>query len=219
MSGTTLALSGTALALSRTTLTLSGTTLALCGTTLALSGTTLALSGTTLALSPKACSQWGSQYPYRRMVSEKTQARCSNQQLCVFPFRQAASCGISKAFLKWPCGLMDKALVFGTKDCRFESCQGHFLLPAPCAGTPVVCTHSNSFGTWREWANAFVRKLGVRACDTFCRRLRSALLANTWTSCLPLPSLWLRWRSLLAISAQGHITSNLAAIFRVMQKE
>ena len=26
----------------------------------------------------------------------------------------------------WPCGLMDKVLVFGTKDCRFESCQGHF---------------------------------------------------------------------------------------------
>ena len=24
-----------------------------------------------------------------------------------------------------PCGLMDKALVFGTKDCRFQSCQGH----------------------------------------------------------------------------------------------
>ena len=24
-----------------------------------------------------------------------------------------------------PCGLTDKALVFGTKDCRFESCQGH----------------------------------------------------------------------------------------------
>ena len=24
-----------------------------------------------------------------------------------------------------PCGLMDKALVFGTKDCRFEFCQGH----------------------------------------------------------------------------------------------
>ena len=21
---------------------------------------------------------------------------------------------------------MDKALVFGTKDCRFESCQGHY---------------------------------------------------------------------------------------------
>ena len=28
--------------------------------------------------------------------------------------------------ISWrPCGLMDKALVFGTKDCRFESCQGH----------------------------------------------------------------------------------------------
>ena len=27
---------------------------------------------------------------------------------------------------QWPCGLMDKALVFGTKDCRFESCQGQF---------------------------------------------------------------------------------------------
>ena len=25
---------------------------------------------------------------------------------------------------KRPCGLMDKAVVFGTKDCRFESCQG-----------------------------------------------------------------------------------------------
>ena len=25
---------------------------------------------------------------------------------------------------------MDKALVFGTKDCRFESCQGHFLFEA-----------------------------------------------------------------------------------------
>ena len=25
------------------------------------------------------------------------------------------------AGVKWPCGLMDKALVFGTKDCRFES--------------------------------------------------------------------------------------------------
>ena len=30
-----------------------------------------------------------------------------------------------------PCGLMDKALVFGTKDCRFESCQGHVEPYAP----------------------------------------------------------------------------------------
>ena len=32
-----------------------------------------------------------------------------------------------------PCGLMDKALVFGTKDCRFESCQGHFCLLVVCS--------------------------------------------------------------------------------------
>ena len=31
------------------------------------------------------------------------------------------------ASARWPCGLMDKVLVFGTKDCRFESCQGHLL--------------------------------------------------------------------------------------------
>ena len=41
------------------------------------------------------------------------------------------ACGKSDDFghahhCTWPCGLMDKALVFGTKDCRFESCQGHF---------------------------------------------------------------------------------------------
>ena len=27
----------------------------------------------------------------------------------------------------WPCGLVDKALVLGTKDCRFESCQGQLF--------------------------------------------------------------------------------------------
>ena len=38
--------------------------------------------------------------------------------------------------LKRPCGLMDKALVFGTKDCRLESCQGHIChgnFPTPGA--------------------------------------------------------------------------------------
>ena len=29
---------------------------------------------------------------------------------------------------EWPRGVMDTALVFGTKDCRLESCQGHFVL-------------------------------------------------------------------------------------------
>ena len=40
--------------------------------------------------------------------------------------------GSSKIFLidmitMRSCGLMDKALVFGTKDCRFESCQDHIF--------------------------------------------------------------------------------------------
>ena len=45
--------------------------------------------------------------------------------------------------MHWPCGLMDKALVFGTKDCRFESCRGHFVswrynpnCPHNCGGPP-----------------------------------------------------------------------------------
>ena len=48
-----------------------------------------------------------------------------------------------------PCGLMDKALVFGAKDCRFESCQGHFNLPChhnTHHNTPT-CTHT-------FWSNA-----------------------------------------------------------------
>ena len=28
----------------------------------------------------------------------------------------------------WPCGVMDNASDFGSEDCRFESCQGHFFL-------------------------------------------------------------------------------------------
>ena len=41
----------------------------------------------------------------------------------------------------WP-GLMDKASVFGTKDCRLESCQGHacaFVGPAACPRHAARC--------------------------------------------------------------------------------
>ena len=38
------------------------------------------------------------------------------------------SFGNRKVHRQGPCGLMDKALVFGTKDCRFESCQGHLFI-------------------------------------------------------------------------------------------
>ena len=44
----------------------------------------------------------------------------------------------------WPCGLMDKALGLGTKDCRFESCQGQFASQRPImcvACVPVMCLY------------------------------------------------------------------------------
>ena len=47
--------------------------------------------------------------------------------------------------VKGPCGLMDKALVFGTKDCRFESCQGHLCihrLVATAVGSIAKATHA-----------------------------------------------------------------------------
>ena len=56
--------------------------------------------------------------------------------------------------VKWSCGLMDKALVFGTKDCRFESYQDHISIdtlaewlrrrPAKPMGSP--CVGSNPTG-------------------------------------------------------------------------
>ena len=46
-----------------------------------------------------------------------------------------------------------------------------------------------------------------------------ALLTKSWPSCWSLPSFWLRWLSFVAISAQGHITSNLVAIMRSLRKE
>ena len=44
--------------------------------------------------------------------------------------------------LNWSCGLMDKALVLGTKDCRFESCQDHLLCLCVCV---CVCVCASFF--------------------------------------------------------------------------
>ena len=41
------------------------------------------------------------------------------------PRQQRVKCARYCECVRRPCGLMDKALVFGTKDCRLESCQGH----------------------------------------------------------------------------------------------
>ena len=61
-------------------------------------------------------------------------AHGQGQQVCTWPVLSqcaflSATCrsainGMVHAARR-PCGLMDKALFFGTKDCRFESCQGH----------------------------------------------------------------------------------------------
>ena len=53
-------------------------------------------------------------------------------RVAAFPFSDVLAflclaCQTSLYFVR-PCGLMDKALVFGTKYCRFESCQGHFYV-------------------------------------------------------------------------------------------
>ena len=52
---------------------------------------------------------------------------------------------VSEGACQGPCGLMDKALVFGTKDCRFESCQGHLCihrLVAMAVGSVALATHA-----------------------------------------------------------------------------
>ena len=50
------------------------------------------------------------------------------QQLIAINRKGASACVLwLPQFSIWPCGIMDKALVLGTKDCRFESCQGQFI--------------------------------------------------------------------------------------------
>ena len=58
-----------------------------------------------------------------------------------------------------PCGLMDKALVFGTKDCRLESCQGHmsdWSRQGPSASLGLV-------PCWREARRLSVKPAAHRA--------------------------------------------------------
>ena len=50
--------------------------------------------------------------------------------------------------VKRPCGLMDKALVFGTKDCKFESCQGHFCEDEHVRRTYVSMSDAYSVCIW-----------------------------------------------------------------------
>ena len=52
----------------------------------------------------------------------------------------------------WSCGLMDKALVFGTKDCRFESCQDHDINIKRC-----FCTLGLHMQAWATCCGSSTR--------------------------------------------------------------
>ena len=57
----------------------------------------------------------------------------------------------------WSCGLMDKVLVFGTKDCRLESCQDQPVWVVSCLWLPreisrlFAHVRSHARWTWRFW--------------------------------------------------------------------
>ena len=62
------------------------------------------------------------------------------------------------------CGLMDKALVFGTKDCRFESCQDQAKVKTVSCGATyrVLCVSQHNAVSPR-----FKRKLHLLSQITF----------------------------------------------------
>ena len=57
-------------------------------------------------------------------------------------------CEELRIVVSWPCGLMDKALVFGTKDCRFESCQGHIFYAANRTSARCAALAIQQFCNW-----------------------------------------------------------------------
>ncbi len=90
---------------------------------------------------------------------------------------------------RWPCGLMDKALVFGTKDCRFESCQGQPL--AACdqkGGLPGAGARRTELGNGKEknlnsrsaWGkHTHLTPSRVKACVGVLGRRGSAATGST----------------------------------------
>ena len=63
----------------------------------------------------------------------------------------------TRRYFDRPCGLMDKALVFGTKDCRFESCQGHGRARPPDA-TRALATCASRRVAWRCGSDPTTRR-------------------------------------------------------------
>ena len=70
---------------------------------------------------------------------------------------------------------MDKALVFGTKDCRVESCQGHF--PAFRINSNVFLLHAGK-EKWTHWD----LNPGPSACEADVIPLRHVPLNNAAAS-------------------------------------
>ena len=66
--------------------------------------------------------------------------------------------GQPEDFIGWSCGLMDKALVLGTKDCRFESCQDHGVLICPSNGS--------GFSDWEALSASFIKREAMSDCLT-----------------------------------------------------
>ena len=88
------------------------------------------------------------------------------------------------ALYQRPCGLMDKALVFGTKDCRFESCQGHeYCSDSRWLSVLLDHTHTQCMGLQGE-----VRPLPLQVCHPSVRPTR--VRRHTTLSCIIVPQHW-----------------------------
>ena len=81
-------------------------------------------------------------------------------------------CDPSLALHAGSCGLMDKALAFGTKDCRFESCQDQVFLSAiRCPCIPWCCCSVRP-------RSACLASPGLTLLLTFCTAMEKVHLAR-----------------------------------------
>ena len=65
-------------------------------------------------------AEYPNQLDYSGSGTDASIMQRSNMESSILLFRTSV-----KDVRKGPRGLMDKASVFGTEDCRFESCRGH----------------------------------------------------------------------------------------------
>ena len=70
---------------------------------------------------------------------------------------------------------MDKALLFGSKDCRFESCQGHILTPSPTRRHHRLWCYSDEL-----ILTDIMTACGIQVADK-----RQAVGKHAWETALP----------------------------------